>query len=146
MINSVVSGISTIARSSPRRQAQVEKRLVEIAFGLRTFTNGGGAYVISRFEPGQQWGSSYRFVPILGNGLHVCGMIFKFNALWFLLWVSDIPVPAEVKSIEYLEGFSYSPLCGKTEFFLGEELAAIIEYKRAGSSNAIHSTRVDPRA
>jgi hypothetical protein len=146
MINSVVSGISNIARSTPRRQAPVEKRLIEIAFGQRAFTNGGGAYVISRFESREKWGANYHFAPILGNGQHVCGMIFKFSALWFLLWASDIPVSAQVQEIKYLKDFSFSPLCGKTEFFFGDELAATIEYKRGSANNAMHATCEDARA
>ena len=55
-------------------------------------------------------------------------MIFKFCALWFVLWASDIPLGESVKNLSCIKGFDVAPLTGRTEIIVNEQLAGVIHY------------------
>lgn len=127
LINSVVSGFSNIAKSSPRNQSPVSKEMIEIAFGSKQFRGCAGAYFVGKNDLGAVYDTEFHFIPLFSAPHRaVVGMLFRFRNMWFLLWLSKGKISRSARELEIIKNSSLTKLNPGTKFyFQGDQSRSI---------------------
>ncbi len=93
LINHIASDFFEFKHPIRRGGEIADKRLLDIAFGNDSFSGYSGGYLLDHIESIDDWGDHFNFTPMTTEKGVVCGMVLKFCAIWFVLWVTEkVPI------------------------------------------------------